>query len=101
MVWGSEPDYGHFGLDLTGANGGIIRIDDFEIEDVTHLFHPDTFNVVDLRDYGGVGDGTTDNYNAFVNVDRALMVACCWFRKAHITLAKVSRLLCPCNFVGH
>ena len=71
MVWGSEPDYGHFGLDLTGANGGIIRIDDFEIEDVTHLFHPDTFNVVDLRDYGGVGDGTTDNYNAFVNADRA------------------------------
>lgn len=71
MVWGSEPDYGHFGLDLTGANGGIIRIDDFEIEDVTHLFHPDTFNVVDLRDYGGVGDGTTDNYNTFVNADRA------------------------------
>ena len=69
MVWGSEPDYGHFGLDLTGANDGVIRIDDFEIEDVSYLFHKDTFNVVDLRDYGGIGDETTDNYNAFISAD--------------------------------
>jgi hypothetical protein len=38
MVWGSEPVYGHFGIDLTGPNGGIIRVDDLQIEDVTSVF---------------------------------------------------------------
>ena len=35
LVWGAEPIYGHFGIDLTGPNGGIVRIDDIVIEDVT------------------------------------------------------------------
>jgi len=71
MVWGSEPTYGHFGLDLTGASGGIVRIDDFEIQDVTGLFHREMINVVDVRDYGALGDDQTDNYNAFVAADQA------------------------------
>ena len=71
MVWGAEPTYGHFGLDLTGASGGIVRIDDFEIEDVTGLFHREIINVVDVRDYGALGDDKTDNYNAFVAADEA------------------------------
>ena len=71
MVWGAEPAYGHFGLDLTGANGGIVRIDDFEIQDVTGLFHREMINVVDVRDYGALGDDQTDNYNAFVAADQA------------------------------
>lgn len=71
MVWGSEPTYGHFGLDLTGASGGIVRIDDFEIEDITGLFHREMINVVDVRDYGALGDDNTDNYNAFVAADKA------------------------------
>ena len=28
MVWGAEPVYGHFGIDLTGPTGGIVRVDD-------------------------------------------------------------------------
>ncbi|MCB1411237.1 MAG: right-handed parallel beta-helix repeat-containing protein, partial [Rhodobacteraceae bacterium] len=28
MVWGRVPIFGHFGLDLTGATGGVVRIDD-------------------------------------------------------------------------
>jgi len=71
MVWGPEPTYGHFGLDLTGANGGIVRIDDFEIQDVTGLLRREMINVMDLRDYGALGDGQTDNYNAFVATDQA------------------------------
>ncbi len=71
MVWGSEPDYGHFGLDLTGANGGIIRIDDLTIEDVTYLFHHDMLNTVDIRDYGALANQDIDNYDAFVSADRA------------------------------
>ena len=35
LVWGTEPIYGHFGIDLVGPNGGIVRVDDIEIEDVT------------------------------------------------------------------
>ncbi|MEP3945657.1 glycosyl hydrolase family 28-related protein [Ascidiaceihabitans sp.] len=68
MIWGSEPIYGHFGIDLTGPNGGIVRIDDIEIEDVTSFFLRDLISVVDVRDYGAIGDGTTDNSAAF---DRA------------------------------
>lgn len=71
MVWGSEPTYGHFGLDLTAASGGIVRIDDSEIQDVTSLFHREMINVVDMRDYGALGDDQTDNYNAFVATDQA------------------------------
>ena len=68
MVWGSTPIYGHFGIDLTGPNGGIVRIDDIEIEDVTSFFLRDLISVVDVRDYGALGDGTTDDSAAF---DRA------------------------------
>ena len=42
MPWGLTPVYGHFGLNLTGANGGIVRIDDIEIEDVTSVFLRDS-----------------------------------------------------------
>jgi hypothetical protein len=65
LVWGPEPVYGHFGIDLTGPNGGIVRIDDIEIEDVTSVFLRDMLSVVDVRDYGAVGDGVSDDSDAF------------------------------------
>lgn len=65
MVWGSNAVYGHFGLDLTGPNGGIVRIDDIVIEDITSVFLRDLISYVDVRDYGAVGDGTTDDSDAF------------------------------------
>ena len=34
MVWWTTALYGHFGLDLKGKNGGLVRIDDLVIEDV-------------------------------------------------------------------
>ena len=66
MVWGNAPVYGHFGLDLTGQNGGVVRIDDLQIEDVTGVFLRDMLAQVDVRDYGAVGDGSTDDTAAFV-----------------------------------
>lgn len=71
MPWGTEALYGHFGIDLTGANGGIVRIDDIEIEDVTHYFHRDMMGWVDVRDYGAIGDGLTDDTAAFLAADDA------------------------------
>jgi Pectate lyase superfamily protein/Right handed beta helix region len=71
MVWGIAPVYGHLGLDLTGASGGVVRIDDIIIEDVTSIFHSDMFSWVDVRDYGAIGDGVTDDTAAFEAADTA------------------------------
>ncbi|MES2435288.1 MAG: glycosyl hydrolase family 28-related protein [Pseudomonadota bacterium] len=71
MVWGTAPAFGHFGLDLTGPTGGVVRIDDITIEDVTDVFHSEMFDWVDVRDYGAVGDGVTDDRAAFDAADTA------------------------------
>ncbi|KAA0912080.1 right-handed parallel beta-helix repeat-containing protein [Aquicoccus porphyridii] len=71
MVWGPEPLYGHFGLDLTGSNGGVVRIDDIVIEDVTSVFLREMMPWVDVRDYGALGDGVTDDRDAFEAADAA------------------------------
>jgi hypothetical protein len=69
MAWGAAPVYGHFGLDLTGANGGIVRIDDIEIEDITSAFLRDLMPWVDVRDFGALGNGTTNDAPAFDAAD--------------------------------
>jgi hypothetical protein len=71
MVWGTQATYGHFGLDLLGANGGVVRIDDLQIEDITAASHRDMLARVDVRDYGAVGDGSTDDSAAFTAADAA------------------------------
>ncbi|MEO1779460.1 MAG: glycosyl hydrolase family 28-related protein, partial [Pseudomonadota bacterium] len=71
LVWGTEPVYGHFGIDLTGPNGGVVRIDDLIIEDISSVFLSDLVSVVDVRDYGAVGNGTTDDSAAFDAADAA------------------------------
>lgn len=71
LPWGSAAIFGHFGINLEGPNGGIFRIDDIEIEDVTGFFLRDMINVVDIRDYGAVGDGVTSNNAAFAAADAA------------------------------
>jgi hypothetical protein len=58
-------------LDLTGSNGGVIRIDDIEIEDITAAFHRDMMGWVDVKDYGAIGDGVHDNTAAFEAADAA------------------------------
>ncbi len=68
MVW-ANAHYGHIGLDLTGPNGGIVRVDDFVIEDVTGAFLRDMLGIVDVRDYGAIGDGVTDDSAAFERAD--------------------------------
>ena len=71
MAWGTAALYGHFGLDLTGPSGGIVRIDDIEITDITSAFLRDMISLVDVRDFGAVGDGTTDDSTAFEAADSA------------------------------
>ena len=73
MAWGTAAIYGHFGLDLTGATGGIVRIDDIVIEDLTAAFHRTMMDWVDVKDFGAIGDGLTDDMAAFEAADAAAL----------------------------
>lgn len=71
MVWGRAATLGHFGLDLTGNTGGVIRVEGIIVEDVTSVFQSSLLDVVDVKDFGAVGDGVTDDTAAFEAADQA------------------------------
>lgn len=71
MPWGESATYGYFGLDLTGPNNGTVRIESIRIEDITSVFHRKLMDWVDVKDFGAVGDGVTDDRAAFVAADAA------------------------------
>lgn len=70
LIWPTAV-FGHFGIDVTGANGGAVRVDDLVIEDITSAFLRDMLSIVDVRDFGAKGDGTTDDSAAFEAADGA------------------------------
>ncbi|PRY92957.1 pectate lyase-like protein [Hasllibacter halocynthiae] len=70
MTW-TGADHGHVGLDLVGASGGIVRIDDIRVEDVTAAWHGEMMGVVDVRDFGARGDGVADDADALDAADAA------------------------------
>ncbi|MDP5085980.1 MAG: right-handed parallel beta-helix repeat-containing protein [Yoonia sp.] len=70
MVW-TGAEYGHIGIDVTGPSGGVIRLDDITITDVSAIFTRDLIGLVDVRDYGAKGDGVTDDSAAFDAADAA------------------------------
>jgi hypothetical protein len=85
LAWNTSVVYAHVGLDLTGANGGVVRIDDIVVEDVTNVFIRKLMDWVDVRDYGALGNGTTNDAPAFLAADadaqgRAILVPSGVFR---------------------
>lgn len=97
LVWGTVPLSGHFGIDLLGANGGTVRIDDIEIEDVTSVFQRVMMDWVDVRDYGAIGNGVTQDHLAFLAADAAaagrtvLVSAGTYLLGDHVTFASPVR----------
>ena len=75
MVWGTTPVGAHLGLTLTGPNGGTVRIDDIEIEDVTSFFQHQMMDWLDVRDSGAVGNGTTNDAAAFAAANAAALAS--------------------------
>ncbi|MCB2135583.1 MAG: right-handed parallel beta-helix repeat-containing protein [Rhodobacteraceae bacterium] len=75
MAWGTGAIFGHFGIDLTGPNGGVVRIDDIEIEDVTSFFLRNMMDWVDVRDYGAIGNGSVNDAAAFAAADAAAVAS--------------------------
>ena len=116
LVWGTVPVYAHIGLDLTGANGGVVRIDDIVVEDLTSAFHRKLMDWVDVRDYGAIGNGVADDTAAFAAADLAaagrsvLVSAGSYFLagtvtfenavrfEGTLTMAAASRLICRRNY---
>lgn len=70
MVW-NGANFGHFGINLTGPDGGIVRVDNIQIKDITTAFLRNMMAMVDVRDYGARGDGQTDDSAAFLAADAA------------------------------
>lgn len=66
MVWPLSVTIAHLGLDLTGPTGGVVRIDDLIIDDITALYTRDLLGLVDVRDFGALGDGVSDDRAAFL-----------------------------------
>lgn len=71
LAWGREAAFAHIGLDLSGTTGGVVRIDDIVVEDITSAFLRDMLAMVDVRDFGAVGDGVSDDLAAFEAADAA------------------------------
>lgn len=66
MVWPLAASFAHLGFDLTGPTGGVVRVDDLAFEDVSALYAADLLSVVDPRDFGALGDGSSDDRPAFL-----------------------------------
>ncbi|NNU80914.1 right-handed parallel beta-helix repeat-containing protein [Halovulum dunhuangense] len=71
MVWGTAPVFGHFGLNISGGSGSVLRIESIRVEDVTSVFHRKMIDAVDVMDYGARGDGITNDATAFETADAA------------------------------
>ncbi|RLL65007.1 glycosyl hydrolase family 28-related protein [Paenirhodobacter hankyongi] len=100
MPWGLAPAYGHFGLDLTGLNGGVVRIEDLVIEDITEAFLRDMMDWVDVRDYGAAGDGVTNDKAAFEAADAAAAGRSILVPEGTYFIGGSVTLTAPIRFVG-
>lgn len=71
-AWKYDAVEANFGFNINaGAPGAVVRIADMVIEDVSPQSVDPTLAAYDVRDFGAVGDGVTDNRDAFLKADAA------------------------------
>ena len=100
MVWGTSPIFAHVGLDIVGDPGSVLRVESIVVEDMTSVFHRKMMDWVDVRDFGAIGDGVTDDANAFEAADanaagRVVLVSAGTYR-----LDRDITMLSPVRFEG-
>ncbi|MEZ5888046.1 MAG: glycosyl hydrolase family 28-related protein [Paracoccaceae bacterium] len=102
MSWGTTATLGHFGIDLTGPTGGVVRVDDIFIEDITDAFLRTMMDWVDVRDYGAKGDGVTDDSAAVEAADADALATgrTVLFSKGTFRLANDVQIDSDCRFEG-
>ena len=100
LPWTTEVVHAHVGLDLEGATGGIVRIDDIRVEDVTGAFLRDMMDWVDVRDYGAAGDGITDDTAAFMAANDAAGGRSVLVSDGHYRLTDHVTFTVPARFEG-
>ncbi|WP_299679924.1 glycosyl hydrolase family 28-related protein [uncultured Roseobacter sp.] len=100
MVWGANALYGHFGVDVTGPKGAVLRIAPLVIEDVTSVFLHQQLAQVDVRDFGAAGDGETDDSDAFEAADAAARGRVLLVPEGRFFLGRDVRLSAPVRFQG-
>ena len=100
LAWDDRITAAHVGLDLTGASGGVVRIDDFRVEDVTGAFLRDLMDLVDVRDFGAVGDGAADDTAAFEAADAAAAGRTLVVSEGTYRLTENVTIGAPIRFVG-
>ncbi|WP_299962227.1 glycosyl hydrolase family 28-related protein [uncultured Roseobacter sp.] len=100
MIWGRAALYGHFGLDVTGPKGSVVRIESLVIEDVTSSFLRDLVAAVDVRDFGALGDGETDDAAAFEAADAAALGRTILVPRGQFYLGRDVMLDAPVCFQG-
>ncbi len=100
LAWGDKAIYGHFGLDLLSPVGAIVRVAPIEIEDVTGAFLRTLMDWVDVRDFGAVGDGETDDQAAFAAADRAARGRCVLVSEGRYRLGRDQVFENAVRFVG-
>lgn len=59
------------GVNIVGGTGTVTRFSDFEFDIVTNDLVDQKLARLDVRDYGAVGDGSTDNTQAFRQASNA------------------------------
>lgn len=101
MIWGAQALYGHFGLDLTGPTGGVVRVESIIVEDITSVFLRDMMGVVDVRDFGALGDGETDDSLAFEATDAAARGRSVLVPPGRYVLKRDVMMNAPVQFEGH
>ena len=100
MVWGGTAVYGHFGIDVLGTDGAVLRIESVRIEDMTQSFHRVMMDWVDVRDFGAKGDGATDDTAAFLAADAAALGRQVLVPKGIYRLLGDVTMTAPCRFEG-